>query len=99
MTNVIVRKEKIGGPIRLEQRSLKTGFAKLVFVRINQVGIGMGLQKFHHLKKRIRFDDIIMIQKSDPLPVGKCESLIRCGRDSFMFPEALQNDTPIASGE
>jgi hypothetical protein len=31
----------------------------------------MDLQKFHNLENRIGFDDVIMIEKSDPLPAGK----------------------------
>src|SRR6266513_1458064 len=97
MAKVIVRKEKIGRPIWLKQWSLETVFAELVFIRINQVGIRMGLQKFHNLEKCIGFDDVIMIEKRDPLAAGKRESLIRCCRNSFMFSEALQTDTPISS--
>ena len=78
MANVIVGKEKIGRPIRLKQRSLETIFAELVFIGINQISIRMGLQKFHNLKKRIGLDDVVMIEKSDPLPMGECQSLIRC---------------------
>src|SRR6266511_4646421 len=99
MANVIVRKEKIGRPIRLKQRSLEAVFAKLVFIRINQIGIRVGLQKFHNLEKRIGFDDVVMIEKTDPLPAGKRESVIRCCRNSFMLSRALQDETPITSGQ
>src|SRR6266508_5800893 len=99
MANVIVRKEKIGRPIRLKQRSFEAVFAKLVFIGINQIGIRLGLKKFHNLEKRIGFDDVIMIEKSDPLPAGERESLIRCCRNSFMFSRAFQDDTSITSGQ
>src|SRR4026208_116205 len=99
MANVIVRKEKIGRPIWLEQGSLATVFAELVFIRINQISIRMGLQKFQNLEKRVRLNDVVMIEKSDPLPMGECQSLIRCCRDGFMFSEVFQYATPIASRE
>jgi hypothetical protein len=31
----------------------------------------MGLQKFHNLENRIGFDEVIMIEKSDPLSPGE----------------------------
>src|SRR6266487_5276060 len=93
MANIIVRKEKIGRPIRLKQRSLEAAFAKLVFIRINQIGIRVGLQKFHNLEKRIGFDDVVMIEKRDPLPPGERESLIRCCRNSFMFSRRSEEHT------
>src|SRR5882724_7674959 len=99
MANVIVGKEKIGRPIRLKQRSLETVFAKLVFIGINQISVRMGLQKFPNLEKRIGLDDVVMIEKSDPLPVGECQSQVRCCRNAFMFSGVFQYDTPIASGE
>src|SRR4030095_15196269 len=99
MANVIIRKEKIGRPIRFKQRSLEAVFTKFIFIRINQVGVRMGLQKFHNLKKRVGFDDVIMIEERDPLPASKRESLIRLCRDSFMFLEAFQNNTSIAGGQ
>ena len=99
MANVVVGKEKIGRPIRFKQRCLKAIFAKFVFIGINQIGIRMGLQEFHNLKKRIGFDDIIMIEKSNPFPMGKRESLIRGRRNASMFSETFQDNTPITSGQ
>src|SRR5436309_15834057 len=99
MANVIVSKEKIGRPIWLEQGSLDAVFAELVFVGIIQIGIRMGLQKFHNLENRIGFDDVIMIEKSDPLPAGEPQSLIQCRRNAFMFSEAFQDDTLIVRGQ
>src|ERR1044072_1910363 len=99
MANVIVRKEKVGRPIWLKQRSLEAVVAKLVFIGINQIGIRVALQEFHDVEKRVGFDDVIMIEKSDPFPAGKRESLIRCCRDSSMFSEALQGESPVTSGE
>src|ERR1044072_2255491 len=99
MANVIVRKEKIGRPIRFKQRSLETVFTKFIFIRIDQVSIRIVLRKFHNLKKRVGFDDVIMIEERNPLPASNRESLIRRCRDSFMFLEAFQNNTSIAGGQ
>src|ERR1700757_156772 len=99
MPNVIVRKEKIGRPIWLKQRSLETVFAELVFIGIYQISIRVSLQKFHNLEKRVGLNDVVMIEKSHPLPAGECQSLIRRCRNAFMFSEVFQYDTPIARRE
>src|SRR5207249_8986304 len=99
MTYVIVREKKIGRPIRLKQRRFKTVFAELVFVGINQIGIGIRLQKLHDLEKCIRFEDIVVVKKSDPLPASQLESPIRRSRNPAMFSETSQDDAPVVCGK
>ena len=41
MTDVIVGEKKVGRPIRFEHRRFEPAVAKLVFVGVNQIGIGM----------------------------------------------------------
>ena len=59
----------------------------------------MHLQEFRNVEKRIRLEDVVMIEKSDPLPAGECDCLVQRCRNSFMLSEAFQDDTPIASGQ
>ena len=98
MANVIAGKVKVGRPIWLKQGSLEAVLAELVFIGINQIGIRMRLQEFHNLEKRVRLDDVIMIEKSDPLTAGEFQPLIRCCRNAFMLSETFEDDTPIAGG-
>src|SRR5262249_16059851 len=99
MANVIAGKEKIGRPIRLKQRRLETVVAQLVFIGVNQIDVRMRLQEFHNLEKSVRLDDVIMIEKRDPLTAGECQSLISSSRDALMLSERFQDDTPIAGGK
>ena len=76
MTQIIAREEEVGRPIWLKQRCLKTIIAELVFVGINQVDLRMVLQKFCDVEKRIGFEHVVMIEKSDPLSARECDSMI-----------------------
>src|SRR5215468_1472743 len=99
MAHVIVGEKKIGRPIRLEHRRFETRLAELVLVAVNQIGIGMRLQNLHNLKERIWLQDIIVIEKSDPLPARERESAIRRSRNASVFSEARQDDPLVAPGK
>src|SRR5215475_1556290 len=96
MTNIIVGEKKIGRPIRLKQRRFKAVFSELVFIAVNEIGIGIRLQKVHNLKKRIWLEEIIMIEKRDPLSASELECTIRGSRDPSVLSQVRQDDSPVA---
>src|SRR6266567_994578 len=98
MAQVIVGKKKIWRPIRLKQRRLESIIAELVFVRINKIGIGIHLQELDDVEERIRFEEVVVIEKSDPIPAGERKSLIRCRGNAFVF-KACHNNTPVACSQ
>src|SRR5436190_20328667 len=76
MTDVIVGEKEVGRPVWLKQRRPKAIFSQFVFVRINYFGFAMCLQKLGKLKKRVRFEQIVMIQKADPFAPSQCEPVV-----------------------
>ena len=95
MTDVVVGEKKIGRPVRLKQRRLKTIFAQFVFVRVNQIDIGMRLQKLHNLEKSIRLENIIMIEKNDPLAAREGQSSVQCCGDALVALKRCETDPSI----
>ena len=56
----------------------------------------MGLQKPQNLEKRVRFQHVVMIEKSDPFATSQSEPLIRRRRNPFMLPNSRKRDAPVA---
>src|SRR5437016_2412964 len=99
MANVIVGQKKIGRPIRLEEGCLIPSFRQFIFVRINHFGIAMRLQKLRKLKKRVRFDYVVVIEKANPFAPSERESLIRSGRNACVFPDFSDGDAAVACSQ
>src|SRR5216117_850673 len=99
MPQIIAGEEEVGRPIWLKQRGLKASITELVFVGINQVGLRMVLQKFCDVEKRIGFEHVIVIDKSDPLSARECDSMIWRSRDPTVFSEARQYNALVARGD
>jgi hypothetical protein len=51
------------------------------------------------LKKRIRLENIIMVKKSDPLSASELKSTIRRRRDTSVFSQVREDDSPVAFRE
>ena len=51
-------------------------FSQFVFIGVNQIGVGMVLKPFHVLKKRIRFEEIIVIEEGYPITLRERETAI-----------------------
>src|SRR6202521_4809145 len=74
VAKIIEGEKKIRRPIRFEAGRVETFLGELVFVGINQTGVRMFLEPFHILKKRLGFEQIIVIEKADPIALGESEA-------------------------
>lgn len=99
MTDVIVREEKIGRPIRFKRRRVAAILGQFVLVRVNQIGVGMGLQKLRNLEKRVRFQDVVMIEKRDPIALSQFEALILRRRNPFVLPNSRKSYALVACSQ
>ena len=99
MTHVVVGEEKIRRPTGLKQRGFKAIFAEFVFVRIDQIGIGMRLQQLYNLEESVRLENIIMIEKNDPFTTRQRQPSVRCRRNSSMAPKRCGSDPPISHAQ
>ncbi len=96
MADVVKGKKEIGGPVRLEERRVEAILGQFVFVRINQVGLGMLLKQFRGLKERIGFQQIIMIEKTDPFSSRLSESKVRSCANPLVVSKTNEFDALVA---
>ena len=59
----------------------------------------MSLQKADYLEKRVRFQHVVMIKKSDPFATSQSEALIRRPRNPFMLPNSRKRDAPVTCSQ
>src|SRR4051812_41417237 len=63
VAKVIVGKKEVGRPVRLKKRRVQAVLGYLVFVGIDQVGVGTCLQQFYALEDRVGLYEIVVIQQ------------------------------------
>ena len=67
MADVIAGQKIVGRPIRLKNGRIEASLGQFVFVRVNHIRVGMVLNPFYVLKKRIRLEEVIVIEESHPV--------------------------------
>ena len=56
MADIIAGEKIVGRPIRFKNGRIEASLSQFVFVRVNHIRVGMVLNPFHVLKKRIRLE-------------------------------------------
>src|SRR5207248_876002 len=77
MPEIIVGGEKFRRPVRFQHGRGKAFIDYFIFVGINKVDFLVFLQEFGDTKERIRLEQVVMIQQSDPFASSKLESGIQ----------------------
>ena len=76
MADVVTGKKIVRRPIRFENRRIEALLRELVFIGVNQIGIATILQPLHVVKKRIRLEEVIVIEEPNPLTRRKGDTAI-----------------------
>ena len=76
MADVIAGEKIVRRPIRFKNGRIEASLGQFVFIGVNQIRVGMVLKPFHVLKKRIRFEKIIVIEKGHPVTLRQRETAI-----------------------
>ena len=97
VTNVIVGEKKIGRPIGFEKGRVEADLGQFVFVGINEIGVGMRLEEFRGPIKRVRLEQVVVVEEADPFAGGGLDAEIGSGRNSPWRFESEEMDTPIGS--
>ena len=59
----------------------------------------MRLQKSHDLEKRVRLDQVIVIEKRDPFAASARQCSIRSRGNTFVFRRPIEDDTLVAGSQ
>src|SRR5205085_3894416 len=76
MANVVAGEKIIRRPIGFENRRLEALLCQLVFIGIDQIGVPMVLEPFDVFEKRIGFENVVVVEKTDPFPFRELNSVI-----------------------
>ena len=71
-------------------------FRKLVFVGVDEIDIGMRLKQFRCLEKRIRLEQVVMIEQADPFALRFGKAAIGRHRNASVLLKANQTDARVA---
>ena len=74
VAEIIVGEQKVRRPIGLELGRGQTFLGDLVFVGKDEIGLRIALQVLHDLEERVRFEEIVVIEKADPIAPCACSS-------------------------
>ena len=99
MVNEILHQKKLGIPVAFEVRlGPRAGVINLVFVRINETGIGMAHDRCCGERERVLGQKIILVEQRNPLAGSEGQGRIRARRDVAIFSTKDNLNSRIASG-
>ena len=91
MADVVTGEKIVRRPVWLENGRVKALFRELVFIGIDQVCVSMILEPLYVVIERIRFENVIVIEKAHPITCRNGETVIGGGGNStpllHLFPE------------
>ena len=92
MADVIAGKKIVRRPVRFEDWRIQPLFSQFVFIGVNQVRIPMFLEPFNVLKKSVRFENIVVIQETDPFAAGPFKTPVGRGGNAAAFVAFCEYD-------